>query len=140
MYISVCTNSLLYESEGTFDEADEVVMASITDECPVVPTPATSPTVPCPITGNSSTAPEGSQKVWSSFTHYAVLLTLKRVYSLSESCVKALLLLFPVLVRIIGAVNFCGLHRLGIFHLPLSIWHSSHAGWYCPLLSQQAPY
>lgn len=78
-------------------------MASIPDECPVVPTPTASEAVPCNITVNSSTAPEGRQKVQSSVTQFAVLLlTLKRVYSLSESCVKALLLLMAVLIRIVG--------------------------------------
>ena len=78
-------------------------MASIPDESTVVPTLVASEPVPCPATGNSSAASEGSRKVQSSVTHLAVLLlTLKRVYSLSESCVKALLLLMVVLIKIVG--------------------------------------
>ena len=80
-------------------------MASIPDESTVVPTLVASEPVPCPATGNSSAASEGSRKVQSSVTHLAVLLlTLKRVYSLSESCVKALLLLMVVLIKIVGTV------------------------------------
>ena len=78
-------------------------MASIPDESTVVPTLVASEPVPCPATGNSSAASEGSRKVQSSVTHLAVLLlTLKRVYSLSESCVKALLLLMVVSSRLLG--------------------------------------
>ena len=78
-------------------------MASITDNNTVVPAVVTTEPVSCPATGNSSATSEGSQKVQSSLTHVAaLLLTLKTVYSLSESCVKALLLLMVVLVKVVG--------------------------------------
>ena len=78
-------------------------MASTTDNNTVVPAVVTTEPVSCPATENSSATSEGSQKVQSSLTHVAVLLlTLKTVYSLSESCVKALLLLMVVLIKVVG--------------------------------------
>lgn len=78
-------------------------MASLPDESTALPQLVASEPMPCTATGNSAAASESSRKVQSSVTHLAVLLlTLKGVYSLSESCVKALLLLMVVLVKIVG--------------------------------------
>ena len=87
------------------EEMDEVVMAKMKDTVkePSVTTEAGEPNSQN-VPGNSATSDEIPQIRWkASLLNFAVLLlTMKKVQSLSESCIKAFLLFMVILIKILG--------------------------------------
>ena len=100
-----CTPSVyqylqVFDDDDDTEEIDEVTMATISNDFTSVPPPLATDDSETSVGDNQSAT--GSTFL-SLLVNFAVfLLTMKRVYSLSEACLKSILLLSVILVKIFG--------------------------------------